>query len=155
MIQAMSSRPFRVLAAGLTIVSLGVAASCGGDDGDAEPDASIVLTDPTVTPFSLITNDQAIAMMAADDSVVLVDVRTPAEYAQGHIADAVNVDFEGADFASAIGELPADGRYIVYCRSGNRSAQALIAMRDAGFSDVYDMGGLQAWMANGHPIVTT
>ena len=60
------------------------------------------------------------AAAAAQPGVTIVDVRTPAEFASGHIDGAVNIDIEGADFASQISALPKDGAYAVYCRSGNR-----------------------------------
>jgi rhodanese-related sulfurtransferase len=75
-------------------------------------------------------------------NTVVVDVRTPAEFADGHLAGAVNIDVSSPDFATRIAELPADGRYVVYCRSGNRSAQAVELMKRAGFTEVIDAGGV-------------
>lgn len=72
----------------------------------------------------------------------IVDVRTPAEFAQGHVEDAVNIDVQSPAFTQEITSLPRDGTYLVYCRSGNRSAAAADAMRSAGL-DVADGGGLE------------
>lgn len=148
----MRSRP-ALLVAVLAVVPVGLSA-CGGDDGTSPSDPSITVTDATVRPLSVITAAQGVALMDADPSIVLIDVRTPEEYQQGHIEGAVNHDVESGAFADAIASLPTDGRYIVYCRSGNRSAAAMREMIDAGFTEVYDMGGLAAWMAAGYPIVT-
>lgn len=94
------------------------------------------------------------APVDATDATV-IDVRTPAEYAEGHLEGAVNLDLQSASFATAIADLPADGSYIVYCRSGNRSAQAVALMRDAGFTTVVDAGGLDAAAKRtGLPVVT-
>ena len=54
---------------------------------------------------------------------VIIDVRTPAEYSEGHLEGAINIDVEAANFGTLLSQLPTDGDYIVYCRSGNRSAR--------------------------------
>lgn len=72
---------------------------------------------------------------------VLVDVRTPGEFAGGHLAGAVNIDRQSATFDSAIAQLDPNGEYVVYCQSGNRSAQAVAVMQAAGL-DVQDAGGI-------------
>ena len=97
----------------------------------------------------------AFAERVAEDGTVVLDVRTPAEFAQGHLPGAVNVDLQSADFQERIGELDRDERYAVYCQSGNRSGQALTAMVGEGFSDVAHLeGGIGAWQAAGLPVVT-
>lgn len=90
------------------------------------------------------------------DGAVVVDVRTPAEYASGHLEGAVNLDVEDqAAFAASLTTLDPDDPYVVYCRSGNRSAAAAGQMSAAGFTDVTDAGGLQAASdATGLPVVT-
>lgn len=80
----------------------------------------------------------------------IIDVRTPAEFAQGHVAGARNIDVQSAGFAAEIAALPQGGTYLVYCRSGNRSAQAATQMRDAGLT-VADGGGLSAMQTLGYP----
>lgn len=85
--------------------------------------------------------------------VVLVDVRTPAEFAAGHIAGAKNIDFEASTFEAEFGKLPKDVTYAIYCRSGNRSGQALTKLSAAGFSKVSDLsGGIVAWTGAGLPL---
>jgi rhodanese-related sulfurtransferase len=71
----------------------------------------------------------------------VIDVRTPAEYAAGHVPGAVNMDVQAADFGARIGALDKAGTYLVYCRSGNRSAAAAERMTAAGLT-VTDGGGL-------------
>lgn len=86
---------------------------------------------------------------------VVVDVRTPAEFADGHLQGAVNIDLQSGSFEQAIAELPLDGSYVVYCRSGNRSGQAVSIMTKLGFENLVDAGGLQAAsQATGLAIVT-
>jgi rhodanese-related sulfurtransferase len=92
----------------------------------------------------------------ATPGVVLVDVRTAAEYAAGHIANAQNIDVDGADFAQQIGALDKAASYALYCHSGRRSGNALTIMQDAGFTHVVDLdGGIQTWTAAGSPLVTS
>lgn len=75
---------------------------------------------------------------------VIIDVRTPAEFAAGHLEGATNIDIEAADFATKIGKLDKAKSYFVYCRSGNRSAQAITKMKAAGFTHLVDGGGIDA-----------
>lgn len=90
----------------------------------------------------------------ADDAVI-IDVRTPEEYAEGHLEGAINVNLQSGSFDQEIAEQPLDGAYVVYCRSGNRSAQAASIMTELGFTDVTDAGGItEASSATGIPIVT-
>lgn len=75
-----------------------------------------------------------------EDDVVL-DVRTPGEYAGGHLAGSENVDLMATDFRERIGGLDRDRTYYLYCRSGNRSGQAAQMMRQMGFERAYNVGG--------------
>jgi rhodanese-related sulfurtransferase len=85
---------------------------------------------------------------------ILLDVRTPAEVAEGVIEGAVVIDFFDADFAKKVAELEKDKPVLVYCRSGARSGKAMKVMQEAGFSDVTNLsGGILAWMRSGKPVV--
>ena len=90
----------------------------------------------------------AVSMLKAR---TLIDVRTPAEYAAGHIAGARNIDVEGTDFASAISTLDKGAAYLVYCHSGRRSAMAAEQMAAAGFTDIVDGGAMADLVAAGAP----
>ena len=68
------------------------------------------------------------------EDTVIIDVRTPAEFASGHLDGAVNIDVQSPDFAGQIMELDPNGEYFVYCRSGNRSGQAIAQMNQMGFN---------------------
>jgi rhodanese-related sulfurtransferase len=81
---------------------------------------------------------------------LLIDVRTPAEFASGHIAGAINIAVE--TLSNRLSEVPKDKSVIVYCHTGNRSAQAASILSGAGYSNIYDMGGILAWTAAGFPI---
>ena len=83
---------------------------------------------------------------------VVLDVRTAAEFADGHLPAAINIDVNAADFSTKVGALDKNVPYAVYCRSGNRSATALRVMEGLGFTGAYHLGGgIGAWTAAGGP----
>ena len=95
------------------------------------------------------------ATAVGQPGVVVLDVRTPAEFAAGHLDKAVNIDVESSDFTARIGELDKGTTYAVYCRSGNRSRAATQAMQQMGFTSLYDLdGGINDWAAAGQPVVS-
>jgi phage shock protein E len=94
--------------------------------------------------------DQA-GIVAAAKGRTFVDVRTPAEFSAGHLRDAQNIDVQDASFDARISALPKDGSYLVYCRSGNRSAAAIARMKQLGFTDLVDGGGYDDLVAAGLP----
>ncbi|MCW2288182.1 hydroxyacylglutathione hydrolase [Leucobacter luti] len=85
------------------------------------------------------------------DAIVL-DVRTPAEFAAGHLAGARRLDWNGGEFAAAVPDLDPAAEYQLYCRSGNRSGQGLEFMAATGFTRLTNLGSLeQAAAATGRP----
>jgi phage shock protein E len=87
----------------------------------------------------------------AGQTHMLIDVRTIEEFAGGHIDGSVNIPVES--LSERLDEVPRDVPIVVYCRTGNRSATAASILVDAGYAPVYDLGGIQAWIAAGYPIV--
>jgi rhodanese-related sulfurtransferase len=91
---------------------------------------------------------------AAETGVITLDVRTPGEYAEGHLQNAQLIDFQSGNFENEILSLDKNATYAVYCRSGNRSGQAVKVMQDAGFTNVFNMnGGVIDWTNAGLPLV--
>ena len=91
---------------------------------------------------------------ANNPKFVILDVRTNAEFSEGHIAKAINIDFYGAGFKDEISKLPKDGIYLVYCRSGKRSATSSGIMADLAFVNIINMlGGITKWQSDGLPVV--
>ena len=88
--------------------------------------------------------DGAEARRLVAEGAVLLDVRTPREFARGHAEPAVNVPL--GELAARLDELPRDRPVITYCMAGARSRQAAAALEEAGF-DVRDLGSLSAWEA--------
>lgn len=102
----------------------------------------------TVDPQSFLST-------ASQSGAVVIDVRTPEEFAAGHLPNAVNVNVEGPTFDTQIASLDKGATYAVYCRSGRRSAVATDAMATAGFTSVYNLdGGLDDLAAAGATVVT-
>jgi len=84
--------------------------------------------------------------LADSTEKVLLDVRTPEEFAGGNIDGAINIDFKGPDFEQKIGELDKTKTYLVYCLSGIRSKKAADRMSELGFESLYVLnGGYSAW----------
>jgi rhodanese-related sulfurtransferase len=89
-----------------------------------------------------------------EPDVIILDVRTPEEFAGGHIQGALNIDFNSGDFANEITRLNPSENYAIYCRSGSRSGQAASIMHKAGFHDVSNLnGGVIDWTNAGLPLV--
>jgi phage shock protein E len=90
----------------------------------------------------------------AEPGIVTIDVRTPAEFAEGYIEGARLIDFQSGNFENEIATLDKNATYAVYCRSGNRSGQAVKVMQDAGFTNVFNMnGGVIEWANAGLQLV--
>jgi rhodanese-related sulfurtransferase len=90
----------------------------------------------------------------AEAGVITLDVRTPIEFGEGHIEGARLIDFQSGNFENEIAALDKNATYAVYCRSGNRSGQAVKVMQDAGFTNVFNMnGGVIDWANAGLPLV--
>lgn len=80
------------------------------------------------------------------DGVTVIDVRTPAEFAQGHIPGAINMDVQGPDFAQQVARLDPQGKYALYCHSGNRSRLAQDYFTQVGVTMTVGLdGGIGAW----------
>lgn len=116
----------------------------------------------TVTACNSQTNTQVLSptkfsenLKSADNATVL-DVRTPGEFADGFIENAINIDYNGAEFKDEISKLDKDKTYYVYCLSGKRSESAASYMLSNGFKNVINLeGGILAWQASNLPLVTT
>jgi rhodanese-related sulfurtransferase len=105
----------------------------------------------------VITPEQAIELIQKNKNnpnFVILDVRTPEEYQGGGITGAVNIDSYAADFKNSLNRLDKNKKYLVYCRTGHRSAAAAAAMKTLKFKEVYDLaGGVVAWSQKGYPLV--
>jgi rhodanese-related sulfurtransferase len=132
-----------VISLGILAASSVLAVGCGSDS-DA--------TDVTEVQSTAPSEGQS-TPSAAD--AVIIDVRTPEEFAQGHLDGAINLDVESGAFESGLADLDPSATYAVYCRSGRRSAMAADVMAQNGFTDVADLGSVEAAAtATGLPVTT-
>ncbi len=101
-----------------------------------------------------VSVEEAAAMIEANPKLILLDVRTPAEFAEGHLEGAVNIDYQGDSFRLELSNLDKDAQYLVYCRSGVRASYAVAIMMDLGFTHLDNMaGGYLEWTAQFRPTV--
>jgi rhodanese-related sulfurtransferase len=107
--------------------------------------AVVALTVLSLAPLACgadATNDpQAAELVSA--GAVIIDVRTPEEFAAGHLDGAMLVDIKNPSFDAEIARLDTTASYIIYCRTGNRSAQAADRMRAIGIENITDLGSLE------------
>ncbi len=122
--------------------------------------------DPEAPPITALADDPGICatgdedvtpgqlrdMLAAGQRVVLIDVREPGEWEAGHLDGAVLVPLSSIESGAGLIRLPRDRIPVLYCRTGSRSAAALVILREAGFADaVHLRGGIVAWATQFEP----
>jgi len=101
-----------------------------------------------------LSPDEFEKLIASTPNAQIIDVRTPEEYTSGHVAHAVNMDINSADFADKINTLDKTKPVFVYCLSGGRSAGAVSMMQKSGFTTIYEMPGMIAWNSANKPVET-
>ncbi len=122
----------------------------------------IVMTTCTMHASGFTGNDNIVSASAPEfeieiksDSVQLVDVRTPQEYAEGHIDGALNINIQSDDFEELVQrELSKDSTVLVYCRSDRRSLDAAEILTSLGYNVVNLKGGIIEWKEDNLPVVT-
>jgi rhodanese-related sulfurtransferase len=104
------------------------------------------------TDYGDVNVERAMELTEARPDLVILDVRSPAEFDEGHIEGAVNIPVDSLE--GRLGELDKGDELLVYCRIGNRSRRATGILRDNGFTKIYHMvGGIEGWRAAGYPTV--
>ena len=107
---------------------------------------------PSATAIKHVDAQQA-QKLIADKQVIVLDIRTPGEFKKGRIADAKNIDFQGADFEQRIEGLDKSKSYLVHCASGGRSTHSLLLFKKHEFQSIYHLdGGIKAWEKAGLPV---
>ena len=105
-------------------------------------------------PFHVTHADaKEAAKLVTRGDVTVLDIRTPKEFADGHITGATNIDFQASDFATQVGKLDREKPYLLHCGSGRRSTNCLPQLEKLGFKHIIHLdGGLKAWQAAGNPV---
>lgn len=111
---------------------------------------AVPISGPVIEKVSIDSAERKIA-----EGAQVLDVRTREEWDTGHLEEAVRVDIKEPGFAAKAAEALDESKpVVVYCRSGNRSAEAVLALNKAGFATLYDMdGGITAWTEAGKQVV--
>ena len=132
--------------AAITSLLLSVTLVAGCSSGSSSPPSI------QVVPLTVQEADTMIAANQGNPDFVILDVRTPGEFAAGHLEDAVNLDFNSGTFDTDVDALDKSKTYLVHCAAGSRSAMATADMLAMGFADLYDMvDGFSGWVAAGLP----
>ncbi len=109
----------------------------------------------TARATGLVDSAGAEDLIESVEELVVLDVRTPEEFAAGALPDAILIDINQPSFTAEVEQLDRDLPFLVYCRSGNRSARAVAIMESLGFDEIYELDdGIQAWVGSGRQLVT-
>lgn len=136
----------------VALLSISLLVACGGDSSsdDKKVDSESAVTD--------VVNSETSQDFIADESVaaiVLIDVRTTEEFAEGHLEGALNLNVEDGTLEQALSGLDPNDTYQVYCRTGRRSAIAYDLMVANGFTNVSDLGSVEeAAATTGSPVIS-
>lgn len=118
--------------------------------------ASASAQDTKPTAPAAVTKNVDVAkfeQLLSGTNVVILDVRTPAEYAEGHLTNSVLLDYRSPDFAAQVAKLDKSKQYLVHCAGGGRSARACSKLESLGFTNLVNLeGGLGAWKEAGKPV---
>lgn len=109
----------------------------------------------TITQSIELVSPATAAQVIEDDpaGLVVLDIRTLEEFNDARLADAIVVDFYADDFAAQLDTLDKNVPYVMYCRTGNRTSEAVKTMKKLGFVKVYEIdGGIVNWVEQGYPI---
>lgn len=130
----------------MTILLLGLLAACGAP-------AAPVATDNELDLSTLpeVIDAQTVAAIKDRDDVLLIDVREPFEYDEGHIPGITLIPMNSVP--SRLSEIPTDKTVVLACRSGNRSGQVFQYLKAQGFTNIHNLeGGIVAWQGAGLPV---
>lgn len=129
----------------LALVILVVVISCTGRPAKSISDEAAQIKSVITAQYRKISPVLAKEMIDSGDELIIVDVRTASEFSQGHIPDAILIPNETIG-STPPAELPdKEALILIYCRSGNRSAQAARKLVSMGYLNVYDFGGILDW----------
>jgi rhodanese-related sulfurtransferase len=138
----------------LVPVILGIIGVIAG--GGCNSTAGTTTTTTAVSIIDINVQDSRTLLQDNKDNphFIILDIRTPDEFATGHLEKAQNIDYYAADFRARIDKLSRTETYFIYCRTGHRSGLARDMMKEMGFLHIYNMtGGINDWTAAGNPVV--
>lgn len=95
--------------------------------------------------YKKISQAEAYEMMQENSNIMILDVRTPEEFASGHIKNAINIPNESIGNSIVNKLTDKNAAILIYCRSGNRSKQAASKLEKLGYGNIYEFGGINTW----------
>ena len=102
--------------------------------------------------FKNISSDK-LEVLINENDVKLIDVRRPSEFNNGHIENAINIDYYDGNFSKSFDNLDKSQTIVLYCKSGRRSSKSAVKLVEKGFNNVYNLdGGFEAWILKGKDI---
>ncbi len=108
---------------------------------------------PTASPVPAVLDLAEFDRLRSQTNCLVVDVRTPGEFASGHVPGALNIDWNSTDFEAKAGQLDKGRTLLVYCASGNRSARAIKHLRELGYYNLGEFkGGWNVWKRARKPV---
>lgn len=111
-------------------------------------------SDQQLTPVSPKEAAALIEKNRGNSDFVILDIRTPGEYQNGHIENSILIDFYSKTFPQEIDRLDKEKTYLVHCRSGNRSARSMKLFKELKFQKIYHLSsGIKGWKSEGLPVV--
>jgi phage shock protein E len=141
-LKSQKSRLAVVAVALIAVLATAIVALSGGSNDNQGTAMSPGIISPETYVSEFVNGDR---------DYFLLDVRTPEEYDEGHIAGAVNIPVQVLD--QYLSSVPEDRDVVLYCRTGNRSQVAMGILNQAGYQNVYDIeGGTVAWTAQNRPL---
>lgn len=127
--------------------------ACSSSDTATETATAEIVVEAPSAPERV--DAKMFSAVVATPGITIIDVRTPEEFAQGHIEGAINYNVQGPDFANQIMGLDPAALYAVYCQSGNRSQPAVSEMTGAGINSIFELeSGIGGWESAGFPVVS-
>lgn len=139
----MKKQWYKIVALALVVIVLVL--SCTGRPAKLISEEAAQIKSVITAQYRKISPDLAKEMIDSGEELILVDVRTASEFKQGHIPGAILIPNETIS-STPPSELPdKEALILVYCRSGNRSAQAARKLVAMGYINVYDFGGINSW----------
>ena len=122
--------------------------SCGNSQNQT-PETAIANTEVIVN-----VDAKTFSELSTSQAGTILDVRTPEEWAEGTLKDAVKMNYQGGSFEAEIESLDKNSPVYVYCRRGGRSSSAADILKEKGFTKVYNLdGGITSWQENGFEVV--
>jgi len=133
------------------VLFLGCSSQRSMESTEGSPESGTAAA-PAATVVQHVDAKGAQKLLSDKPDVVVLDVRTPEEFAGGHVAKAVNLDFNAADFKERLAQLDRNKTYVVHCAAGGRSTRSLGRFQELGFKSVVHLdGGFNGWVQAGLP----